>query len=446
MVTENASLPNPAVVDPIYWPVKLLFSLSVDKLHDLARFSAGSLTTHRLFLGRCLLALRENKRFREFGCSSEIHYATSVLGLDSREARSSRRVASLLLDLPLITTASENGRISWAKLREITRKATPETEALWLVLAEKYNYRQLERLVSLTPKGGVPGDVMPGDEHASLELRLRVPELVFVLLERARRTASIKGDVAVSSAEVLELALSSYLAGTPLDKKARQRICDEANRDLQAERSRDLPMVEAAREVADDLGMLDDIDDGNDNDSEIGDALAIALDGEPMTDLDETDPNSKGDALGKGPARVVTSKQVLTDHSSWENTRLRFNPRNRHSTKAQKKELLRRHGWCCATPGCTHKVWLDLHHIVPYSQKGATDDKNQVPLCTSCHRNVHAGVLKIERAENGALVFSDANGRSLARQYTLEFATWLDRRLGWKGRVTDSHWAQAMAA
>ncbi|MCA9778879.1 MAG: HNH endonuclease, partial [Candidatus Eremiobacteraeota bacterium] len=67
-----------------------------------------------------------------------------------------------------------------------------------------------------------------------------------------------------------------------------------------------------------------------------------------------------------------------------QNMNVCFNPCNRHATKAQKRELLRREGWCCATPGCPHKIWLHLHHLIPYSQGGPTLAHNLLGVCVAC--------------------------------------------------------------
>ena len=68
---------------------------------------------------------------------------------------------------------------------------------------------------------------------------------------------------------------------------------------------------------------------------------------------------------------------------SWRNDRLRFNAKNRLPTRAQKKELLRRDGWCCSTPGCSHKIWLHLHHLKSYAEGGETVAENLCSLCGS---------------------------------------------------------------
>ena len=63
-----------------------------------------------------------------------------------------RRVARLLLELPELSLTAENGAIAWSKLREIVRKASPETELFWLRLAGVMSYKEIEVLVRRTPR------------------------------------------------------------------------------------------------------------------------------------------------------------------------------------------------------------------------------------------------------------------------------------------------------
>ena len=118
---------NTTVTNPVHHRLDTLLALGVSQVDGLARKAAGTITSYQLLLGRCLMALRESKGFKKFGCSSEIHYAASRLGLGERTARTCRRVARDLIPLTELTLAAERGTIARGKLREISRKATVET-------------------------------------------------------------------------------------------------------------------------------------------------------------------------------------------------------------------------------------------------------------------------------------------------------------------------------
>ena len=97
----------------------------------------------------------------------------------------------------------------------------------------------------------------------------------------------------------------------------------------------------------------------------------------------------------------------------WRNPRLRFQPANRLATPAQRREILRRDGFRCSTPGCPNHLWLDVHHIVFYCEAGKTIPENLTVVCAKCHRNIHEGKLVVHGSP-GRLVFTDRHGVSLA--------------------------------
>ena len=436
-----------------------LLSLEVSEIHSLARKAVGSLTSYRLLLGRCLLAMRETKGFKRYGCSSEIHYSVARLGLSEGVAGECRRVARDLIGLPDLTLAAEHGTIEWSKLREVSRKASPETEAFWLKLCGDLNYKQIERLVSKTPKGALPGDVFEEPERATTEFRCRMSDEVLAMLDRARRVYSLEQEKAVTTAEVLEWALASYISSQVLDEEALEKVRLEMDKDLQAERNRESPLVAKARGVAEEMGFIPigeevevecEIPRAGEN---LAEDLLAAIGALPCPEDFSEDEMAKtvsapsagqlmGHPLsGHSPARGTSEylKALRNIFPPIQNKNVCFNPRNRHATKAQKREVLRREGWCCATPGCPHKIWLHLHHLIPYAQGGPTLAHNLLGICVACHCNVHDGSLKIFLNDKGQLQFTDADGNSLTEQADLMLASWFDFNEGWHGEREDSY-------
>ena len=339
----------------------------------------------------------------------------------------------------------------------------PEQNALRLarsdysheLLAKELDCDQIQKLVSQTPKGGVPGDVFEELEQPTSELRGKLSEEVLAMLDHARRLHSVEQGEAVTTAQVLEFALVSYISNLPLDQESLEKVRQEMDKDLQAERAREIPLVVAAREVAVEMGVLVDPDaDETTHRGQPAEAcaeiLAQALGAEPSLEVvQETEEalakNTRTghfDVTGLELSRVVgpVLTEALQRHQppAISNKRICFNPQNRHTTKAQKRELLRRDGWACCTPGCSHKLYLHLHHLVPHSQNGPTIDRNLIGLCSSCHRNVHDGSLRIFLRPDGKLHFTDAEGNSVAEQADLELGQWLDFNIGWDGEEDDS--------
>ena len=143
------------------------------------------------------------------------------------------------------------------------------------------------------------------------------------------------------------------------------------------------------------------------------------------------------------------NENVVLLANDWRNRRLRFNEEARLPTPAQRREMIRRDGYCCSTPGCSNHLWLEVHHVVLYSRKGKTIGSNLVTLCSRCHKNVHRGHLRISGQAPDKLVFRDREGRDLHRTHALGVAGWLDFWCGWSGGRDDSHqhrWAEAEVA
>ena len=423
-------------LDPTHWRLGTLLSLGTEHVHDVARTAAGSLTSLRLVLGRCLLALQESKGFKEFGCSSSVHYATQILGLPKREARACRRVARKLLTLPDLSLSAEFGRIEWSKLREIVRKATPETETYWLQLAGTYNSEEIQALVARTPKGSIPGEVVEDEELATTELRCPVCPRVFRMLAEARRLYSIEQEVAVSNAEILEMALTTYIAGREVDAEVLQKVRLEADKDLQAQDARRLPLVQEARDLAEEMGLLGEAticqerpDQARDLEEAMAEALGVQALEQEFASCDTAECHCEDHE--KRPTWVVSTavscssavpENQPTPEQPWANMRLRFNPTARLATKAQRKEVLRRDGWCCQTPGCPNKIWLHLHHLKSYAEGGETVPENLLSLCSGCHANLHAGDLRIRFDINGKMIFTNRNGGPTHRSRTCSLA------------------------
>jgi hypothetical protein len=123
--------------------------------HALGALAAKS-RAHELELARWLLRAEAVAVHRRFGCASLAEYVERRLGLSARELREKLRVARALETLPALAEALRTGAQSWSAVRELTRVATPETEAEWLAFSRGRTVRQLERKVALHQRGDAP--------------------------------------------------------------------------------------------------------------------------------------------------------------------------------------------------------------------------------------------------------------------------------------------------
>jgi hypothetical protein len=73
--------------------------------------------------------------WRPLGMVSAFDYMERVLGYAPRSAQERLRVARALGTLPQLTAALADGELPFSAVRELTRVATPATEAAWVVAA-----------------------------------------------------------------------------------------------------------------------------------------------------------------------------------------------------------------------------------------------------------------------------------------------------------------------
>lgn len=67
----------------------------------------------------------------------------------------------------------------------------------------------------------------------------------------------------------------------------------------------------------------------------------------------------------------------------------------------------------CRFPGCRHKRFLEVHHIVHWADGGETSLDNTLLLCTQHHRLEHEGGFRIERDYLGSWYFVRPDGRGV---------------------------------
>src|SRR3989449_4116038 len=90
------------------------------------------------------------------------------VGLDPGAARERVRVAHALGTLPLLARALARGELSYAKVRALTRVATPETEGRLLALGRAGPAAHVERIVRGWRRGGREAEARgAARQHAS---------------------------------------------------------------------------------------------------------------------------------------------------------------------------------------------------------------------------------------------------------------------------------------
>jgi hypothetical protein len=121
--------------------------LSNDQLADRIRTAASEQTAHQAWWFSLIAEFDRRDGHLEFGRHSCAQFLSWWCGIDLRTAREQVRVIRKLQDIPLVRAAFESGRLTYSKVRALTRTATPRNESQLMSLAADLTATQLERVV-----------------------------------------------------------------------------------------------------------------------------------------------------------------------------------------------------------------------------------------------------------------------------------------------------------
>ncbi|MFO0726310.1 MAG: HNH endonuclease signature motif containing protein [Myxococcota bacterium] len=331
-----------------------------------------------LELGQWLLAAKRVRVHNYLGFGSFSEYVTRRLGYNAKSALDRLRVAEALERLPKLRGMLRRGERSWSALREITRRATPETEDAWIARTECKTVREIERMAAVEPGGKGPdatyrvvvelsaadyADFLAAAEHARHEIgpAATQQEVVMAMVHRelGRRGESEPG----------------YQTAVTLCAGCERTWRQEAGQ---------------AIEVSDAVGACARCD------AEVVGATVV----EPPAHVG---PAPEAPPAPEAAPRVGRAATVLRHH-----VRRRGAPGlldivgeifagpMRTVTPSLRRAVRARDGGRCVVPGCTHLRFVDIHHLTPVAMGGPNALANLVSLCTAHHQRLHEGRLAIE--------------------------------------------------
>jgi Domain of unknown function (DUF222)/HNH endonuclease len=300
--------------------------------------------------------------------------------LSSGTAREHVRVARALRDLPIIRARFAAARLSYAKVRALTRIATAETEAGLAELAGPMTGNQLERFARAHRQVSQADDAAARvrrrltwrfEEDGSLSGSFRLPPLQGAVLLKALRAACdeaadasavrTSSDLADGLVAIAESFLAGKVAGA--DDPEIYQVVVHAGTDVLAGPA--APAGERAGVSAETLARVP---------------------GDPA------DPARCH--VEDGPAIGVTTAQMLvcTAALSWmrhgRDGILALGRRQRRPSSVIRRAARERDNCRCRFPGCESRR-VDLHHIQHWVNDGRTDLDNLVSLCPYHHKVVH---------------------------------------------------------
>ena len=390
--------------------------------------------THRLL--ECIRQFDAECGWEPQGAMSCAHWLSWRIGLDPATAREKVRVARALGNLPTIDAALKSGKLSYAKVRALTRVATPETEAKLLDAAMYSTGAQLERLcrgyrIAKTADNALPPperslrrrDLPGGMVKLEIVLTPDEADLVLGALDRARGLEHKVDEHRIeqpdpkrpSRADGMVALAESYLAGNAGTGNGGERFQVMLHVDQDP--------------LAPDGALAGTLDDGT---------------------------RVSAEAF----RRVACDCGLVPVGHDKTGTTMSIGRRSRSIPPAIRRALfLRDRG--CAFPGCTHNRFLHGHHIQHWLHGGETSLDNLSLLCSHHHHLVHEGGWSVERTADGDLCFRAPDGGALpavpARQASEDALVFLhewakDRGLDigadtnmplWDGTRPDYDWAVA---
>jgi hypothetical protein len=334
------------------------------------------------------------------GCASCAHWLHWRTGIALGAAREKVRVAHALAALPRVSATMARGAISYAKVRAITRVATPETEAGLLDFAQAGTAAQVERFVRAWRRvdRSVAAE-QAESRHLHRELSTWVDDDGMVVI-RGRLSPEV-GAVVQRALEAAADRLSKEAQGEPTATSLTEEVTPGQRR-------------------ADALGLLaeaalaGDLDRGS-----AGDRYQVMLHveaptsvaaGEGLSGTVEVDHGAV-DVSAETSRRLSCDASVVPIRSGSDGTVLDVGRKTRAVPPSIRRALEARDR-SCRFPGCTARR-CDAHHVEHWMDGGVTSVKNLVLLCRRHHRAVHEGGFDVIRHRDGTVTFRRPNGTVL---------------------------------
>jgi hypothetical protein len=385
-------------------------------LSDLARAITGGAVRLAAATAAWLHLVAEFDRregWHGIGILSCAHWLAWQCGMSPGTAREHVRVARALTGLPLLSSAFAEGRLSYSKVRALTRIAEPDTEEALLELAIEATASQTERLVrSWRRADAVDADTITRkrqfehwwDDDGMLVVRMRLgpeegAEFLTAVNSIAEREARRERAAAKRAAD--EASLNRDDATPTTEEFERNEIANA--RELSAARrcAAVARLAQAAHHV--------DRRAGDPPRREVVvhvDAAVLADDAAAGQAYVEGGP-----ALHASQVRRMLCEATAVTMLERDREVLGVGRSRRLATRAQRRALFRRDGGC-ARPGCTESriERLHAHHMRWWQFGGRTDVANMVLLCDVDHGLVHDLDLVMTR-RGGRLIVLTPDGR-----------------------------------
>ena len=387
-------------------------------------------TAHFLAL---LAEFDRREGWAQHGIASCAHWLSWQCGIGPVAAREKVRVARALTSLPKIAGAFGEGRLSYSKVRALTRVATEATEDTLLSVALNGTAAHVERTVrgfrrAVRYLERDEAEAMherryldcwrESDGSVRLEARLapEVGEMLLKALEAAHaqleeRVGDAESAGAVAAdADAADAVPADVSAETPGTKPAPPPCWDAGSENVSAE----TPRRSVSQRRADALEhVLQQFLAGKCSGAANGaHEVVVHIAHDALCDV----PESSGASFDHGGSVAVeTARRLGCDRAlvgvveGAKGEPLAVGRRTRAVPPAIRRALRVRDGGC-RFPGCDRSRYVHAHHIKHWADGGETRLDNLVTLCSQHHRQVHEGGYGV-RMRDGEIQFARPDGR-----------------------------------
>ncbi len=393
---------------------------SIDDLDSAIRTLARQMNIETY---RMLMLVREfDDRFgwQKWGLRDCAKWLAWRCELSLSAAREKVRTAHALREMPAISAAFEDGRLSYSKVRALTRVVEYHDEQSLLKYALRVSAEQVEErcreIRNASPDKSV-GIAWRAWEHRSLivsrdpargmmkitvEMPLEDGEVIAKAIERVADA----GDAAIG----LEFAVARKAAGV------REPAAAAANgwRAQQA----DALLAIAKASLAGGEASCSGNANSERGDERLGGRSASVADHYQL--VVHVDDSALRGGLGRSDLPIDTVKRLACDCSlitivdDDNGTPLDVGRKQRKLSMPLRRALWSRDRGCIF-PGCCNKRYVDAHHIRHWIDGGETTLENLSLVCWHHHRLLHEGGFKMRRDAHQEIYFVRPDGRVVPR-------------------------------
>lgn len=372
----------------------------------------------------------EKKYWAQQGLCSCAHWLNFKCGIGMNAAREKVRVAHALAGLPKISEGIASGKLSYSKVRAITRIADETNEDYLLMIAEHGTAHHVEKLVSKYRTAKRLQDAEIANEQYNKREVTHYYDHDGCLVIKARLPAE-QGALIVKA---LEMAMDeSFVGGRPAADPSDNKDVPSG----QTPEQDDEPTPIAARRADALTEIAETYMNNNESSGSTADRYQVIVhvtaDQVPLGQTPEpvrgrypkgTQPAAECH-LEDGPGvTAVTSRRIACDSSivaikeDKNGEPLSIGRRSRTIPPPMRRALrVRDKG--CRFPGCTNTRFVDGHHVKHWADGGETSLDNLVMLCRHHHHLVHEGGFACERSPDGKITFKDQREQALESSPTM---------------------------